>query len=61
MINGNELDVRNFDFELQAWRGDKFLFYIVFELQRIVHISSLWQDVWLRWGLDQNVAFQIGK
>ena len=31
MIKGNESDVGNNDFELQAERGDKFLFYIVFE------------------------------
>ena len=39
MIRGNEPDVGNIVFELQAKTGDKFLFYIDFELQRIVHIS----------------------
>ena len=38
-IKGNESDVGNIDFELQFKRGDKFLFYTVFELHRIVHIS----------------------
>ena len=52
LIKGNESDVGNIDFKLQAKRGDKFL---CFEVQRIVHISAT------RWpiemGLDQNVEF----
>ena len=40
MIKGNELDVRNTDFESHAERGDKFVFHIVFELLVIVHISA---------------------
>ena len=39
MIKGNESDVRNIDFELQAKRSDKFLFLHCFELHRIAHIS----------------------
>ena len=39
MIKGNESDVGNIDFELQAKRGDKggqsFMFFIVFKLQRM--------------------------
>ena len=30
MIKGNELDVGNIDFELQAQRGDKFLRFSLF-------------------------------
>ena len=30
MIKGNELDVGNIDFELQAYRGDKFLCFTLF-------------------------------
>ena len=37
MIKGNESDVRNIDFELQAKRGDVLHRS---ELQRIVHISN---------------------
>ena len=56
MIKGNESGVGNIDFELQAERGDKFLFfYIVFEVKEL--FISLEPDVRLRWGLDQNVAF----
>ena len=55
MIKGNESDVGNIDFELQAKRGDKFLFYIVFKFKEL--FISLQPDVRLRWGLDQNVAF----
>ena len=41
MINGNESDVRNIDFELQTKRVDKFLcFIIVFKPQRIVCITA---------------------
>ena len=31
------------------------MFYTVFELKEL--FISLQPDVWLRWGLDQNVAF----
>ena len=30
MIKGNESDVENIDFDLQAWRGDKFLCFTLF-------------------------------
>ena len=43
MIKGNESDVGNIDFELQAKRGDRFLFYIVFEFKEI--FISLQRDV----------------
>ena len=56
MIKGNESDVGNIDFELQAKRGDKFLcFALFFEIKEL--FISLQPDVQLRWGLDQNVAF----
>ena len=59
-IKGNESDVRNIGFELQAKRGNKFLcFYIVFEFKEL--FISLQPDVQLRWGLDQNVAFLMDK
>ena len=35
------------------------MFYIVFELEEL--FISLEPDVWLRWDLDQNVAFEIDK
>ena len=40
MVKGNESDVGNTDFELQAKSGDFLIIYIVFELQRIVHITA---------------------
>ena len=55
IIKRNESDIRNIDFELQAKRGDKFLFYIVFEVKELFIFLEL--DVWLRWDLDQSVAF----
>ena len=59
MIKGNESDVRNIDFELQAKRGDKFLCFTLFELDRTVPISST--RCLMRWSLDQNVAIQMDK
>ena len=56
MIKGNESDVKNIDFELQAKRGNKFLmFCIVFEFNEL--FISLQPDVRLRWGLDQTIVF----
>ena len=41
MIKGNESDVGNIDFELQAKRGDKFLcFTLILNLKKNVHISA---------------------
>ena len=53
MIKGNESDVGNIDFELQAERGDKFvwLLYIVFKVKDL--FISPEPDVRLRWDLDQ--------
>ena len=42
MIKGNESHVGNTDFELQAEGGDKFLFFIVWELQKNTPISATW-------------------
>ena len=39
MITGNESDVRNIDFELQAKRGDKFLCFILLFNFKEVFIS----------------------
>ena len=62
MIKGNELDVGNIDFELQAKRGtgSKFLCFTLF-LNFTDLFISLQLDVWFRWGLDQNVAFWMDK
>ena len=35
------------------------MFYIVFEVKEL--FISLEPDVWLRWDLDQNVAFKMDK
>ena len=35
------------------------MFFIVLKLQRMIVSPQL--DVWLRWGLDQNVAFYMDK
>ena len=43
MIKGNESDVRNIDFELQATRCNKFLFYIVLNPKEL--FMSLQPDV----------------
>ena len=95
MIKGNKLDVLNIDFELQAKRGDNFLYFALFFMvfaQVVVYATSamsiiyggcwcykklhyhdyyyyyftelfisLQQDVQLRWGLDHNVTFSMGK
>ena len=58
MIKGNESDVENIGFELQAKRGDKFLCFTLFLIQRIGHISAA---RCLIEGLDQNVAFLLDK
>ena len=60
MIKGNESDFGNIDFELQAKRCDKFLRFTLF--LNFTELSiSLQPDVWLRWGLDQNVALLMDK
>ena len=43
MIKGNESDVGNIDFELQAKRGQILMFYIVFEFKEL--FISLQPDV----------------
>ena len=51
MIKGNESDVGNIDFELQAKRSDKFLcltYNIVQELIRTIHISATRDWVWIK-------------
>ena len=54
MIKGNESDIGNVDFVLQAERGVKFLSFTLFFKELFI---SLQPDVRLRSGLDQNVAF----
>ena len=58
MIKGNESDVGNIDFELQAKSGDEFLCFTLFRKFKELFIS-LQPDVPLRWSLDQNVAFYM--
>ena len=55
MIKGNESDVGNIDFELQAKRGDKFLCLYCFELQRIVHISATRCPIEMGFGLKCRI------
>ena len=40
MIKGNESDVANIDFELQAKRGDKFSCFTLFKIQKDLLISQ---------------------
>ena len=45
MIKGNESDVRNIDFELQAKRGDKFLCFTLFlNLKSCSHLCNQMSD-----------------
>ena len=65
-IKGNESEVGNTDFELQAKRGYKFLcftcfFFFFYKLQRLVHISATRCPIELGRGLNQNAAFKIDK
>ena len=60
MIKGNESDVGNIDFELQAKRGGKFLCFTLF-LNFTKLFISLQPDVRLRWGLNRNVVFLMDK
>ena len=43
MIKGNESDVGNFDFELQAKRGDKFLCFTLF--LNLKNCSYFWNQM----------------
>ena len=54
---GNESDVGNIDFELQAKTGHRCLCILLFLNFKELGIS----DVRLRWGMDQNVAFLMDK
>ena len=47
-------------FELQAKRGDKFLCFTLF-LNFTELLICPQPDIRLKWGLDQNVAFQMDK
>ena len=52
MIKGNDSDVGNIDFELQAKKGDKFLcFTLLFELTNcscLCNQMSGWDGVWIK-------------
>ena len=60
MIKGMSRMSRYINFEIQAWRGDKFLCFTLFLSFKELFISPQ-PDVRLRWGLDQNVAFKMDK
>ena len=59
MIKGNQLDVRNIDFDYRP-KSDKFLLFTLF-LNFTELVISLQPNVWLRWGLEQDVPFQMDK
>ena len=52
MIKGNESDVRNVDFELQAKRGDIFLCFTLFlnlkNCSYLCNQMSDWDGVWIK-------------
>ena len=52
MIKGNESDVGNIDFELQAYRGDKFLCFSLFlnfkECSYLRNQMSKCDGVWIK-------------
>ena len=52
MINGNESDVGNIDFELQAKRGDNFLCFTLFWTSQnysyLLNQMSDWNGVWIK-------------
>ena len=52
MIKGNELDVGNIDFELQAKRSDKFLCFTLFlnlkNYSYLCNQMSDWDRVWIK-------------
>ena len=61
MIKGNESDVGNIDFELQAKTGDKCLYFILFLASKnwlyLYNQMSNWDGVWikmwhLKWASD---------
>ena len=56
MIKGNELDVGHINFDLQAKRSDKLLYFTLF-LNFTELFISLQPDVRLRWSVNQNIAF----
>ena len=60
MIKGNEPDVGNIDFELQAKTGDKFLCFTLFLNVKKLFIS-LQPDAWLRWGLGSMCSILNGQ
>ena len=60
MIKGNESDVGNIDFELQAKRGGNFSCFTLFLSFKGLSISQQ-PYVQLRWGLNQDVAFKMDK
>ena len=68
MIKGNESDVGNIDFELQAKRGGKFLYFTLFlNLKKCSYLCnqmSDWDGVWIKmqhfkWTSDLNKKSKI--
>ena len=55
MIKGNESDVGNIDFELQAKRGDKFLCLHCFGLQRILYIFATTCPIEMGFGSERSM------
>ena len=59
MIKGNESDVANIDFELQAKRSDKFSCFTLFRIQRFAHISGT--RFWIVMGFGSKCRILNGK
>ena len=57
MIKGNESDVENIGFELQAKRGDKFLCFTLFLIQRIVSAARCLIEI----GFGSKCSIFIGQ
>ena len=57
MIKGNELDLENTDFEIQALMTYRKFLCFNFFLKLKELFRSLQPDVQLRWDLEQNIAY----
>ena len=56
MVKGNELDVGNSDFGLQAKISDNFVCFTLFELQRFVHISATRGSIEMGFGSKCDIS-----
>ena len=65
MIKGNESDVGNIDFELQAKRDDKFVCFILFlNLKNCSYLGnqmSDWDEVWIKSSILNGQVTKIEK